>query len=139
MNNVAIETSAGAVVFYRDVQIEYLLLLSTYWGFPKGHIEAGEDERTAALREVREETGLEITLLDNFRQVDAYSFSRRGTVVQKESIYFLGEARDRNSRLSWEHSDMIWLSFDEALARLKYEGGRTILRAADRFILNRKL
>jgi bis(5'-nucleosidyl)-tetraphosphatase len=128
------ETSAGAVVFYRGEQIEYLLLLSTYWGFPKGHIEAGEDERTTARREVREETGLQVTLLDDFRQVDAYTFSHRGTIVQKQSVYFLGQARDRNSRLSWEHSDMVWLPFDDALARLNYEGGRAILRAADRFL-----
>lgn len=135
---MATETSAGAAVFYRGDQIEYLLLFSTYWGFPKGHIEAGESERTAALREVREETGLEVTLLDNFRQVDAYTFSRRGTIVQKQSIYFLGQAHDRDSRLSWEHTDMAWLPFDDALERLKYEGGRAILRAADKF-LNRQV
>ena len=54
---MAIEKSAGAVVFHRGKQTEYLLLLSTYWGFPKGRIEPGEDERTAALREIKEETG----------------------------------------------------------------------------------
>ncbi len=131
---MATEISAGAVVFYRGDPIEYLLLFSTYWGFPKGHIEAGESERTAALREVREETGLRVTLLDSFRQVDAYTFSRRGTIVQKRSVYFLGQARDRKSRLSREHSDMAWLPFDDALERLKYEGGRAILRAANRFL-----
>jgi bis(5'-nucleosidyl)-tetraphosphatase len=136
---MATETSAGAVVFYRGDHIEYLLLFSTYWGFPKGHIEAGESERTAALREVREETGLAVTLLDSFRQVDVYTFSRRGTIVQKQSIYFLGQARDRKSRLSWEHSDMAWLPYDDALERLNYKGGRAILRAADRFLNGRAL
>lgn len=133
------ETSAGAVVFYRGAQIKYLLLFSTYWGFPKGHIEAGEDEHAAALREVREETGLRVTLLDEFRQVDKYTFSRRGKIVQKQSVYFLGQARNRNSRLSWEHTDMAWLPFDDALERLNYEGGRVILRAADHFLNGREL
>lgn len=128
------EKSAGAVVFYRGEKIEYLLLFSTYWGFPKGHIEAGEDERTAALREVKEEAGLDVTIVDGFREIDGYTFVRKGESVEKQSAYFVAEARDRNSRLSWEHSDMIWLPFDQALAKLGYEGGRMILRKANDFI-----
>ncbi len=132
------EKSAGAVVFFQSPQIEYLLLFSTYWGFPKGHIEPGEDERTAALREVREEAGLEVELIDGFREIDGYTFIRKGEPVEKQSVYFVAQARDRNSRLSREHSDMIWLPFEEALARLGYEGGRTILKKANDFLLKRK-
>lgn len=128
------EKSAGGVVFYRGAQIEYLLLLASYWGFPKGHIESGEDEPAAALREIREETGLDVTLLDGFREVDAYSFLRRGEPVQKQSVYFVAQAARRDARVSWEHTDLVWLSFADALARLDYEGGRTILRKADEFL-----
>jgi len=129
-----IEKSAGAVVFYRGAQIEYLLLHSSYWGFPKGHIESGESERAAATREVREETGLRIALLDGFRQVDEYSFERRGESAQKQSIYFLGRTSSHAARISWEHDDLAWLTFDDALARLEYEGGKEILRKADEFL-----
>lgn len=132
------EKSAGAVVFFRSAQIEYLLLFSTYWGFPKGHIEPGEDERAAALREVREEAGLEVELIDGFREIDDYTFIRKGEPVEKQSVYFVAQARDRNSRLSREHSAMIWLPFEEALARLGYEGGKQILRKANDFVLRRK-
>ena len=85
------ETSAGAVVFYRsdlgqrEERIEYLLLLSNFWGFPKGHIEAGESEHAAALREIREETGLEVELLEEFRQADDYWIQRRSGRVQKRA------------------------------------------------------
>ena len=132
------EKSAGAIVFYRGEQIEYLLLLSNYWGFPKGHIEAGENERAAALREIREEAGLAIRLLEGFREIDAYSFRSKGELVQKQSVYFLAQARDQNSRLSHEHSAMTWLTFDQAIQRLSYEGGRTILRKANDFLLENK-
>ncbi len=131
---MTIEKSAGAVVFYRGTQIEYLLLLASYWGFPKGHIEPGEDEHTAARREVREESGLTVTLLAGFRQVDTYVFLRRGEPVQKQSVYFLAETQDRNARLSWEHTALVWLPFEQALARLDYEGGRAILRQAHAFL-----
>jgi bis(5'-nucleosidyl)-tetraphosphatase len=129
-----VEKSAGAVVFYRSAQMEYLLLHSTYWGFPKGHIESGESERATAMREVREETGLHVALIDGFRQVDEYSFARHGQTVQKRSVYFLGQAYDRAARISWEHDDLVWLRFDDALARLGYEGGKEILRKANEFL-----
>ena len=128
------EKSAGAVVFYHGAQIEYLLLHSSYWGFPKGHIEPGESERTAAVREVREETGVHVGLLDGFRQVDEYSFLRHGETVQKQSVYLLGQAPNRAARISKEHDDQVWLVFEDALARLEYEGGKEILRKADEFL-----
>ncbi len=131
---MAIETSAGAVVFYRAEPIEYLLLLSNFWGFPKGHIELGEDERTAALREIHEEAGLRVTLLDGFRYVEKYAYQRNGNLNPKIAIYFLGESDTRASRLSHEHSDMAWLSFDAALARLQFDGLRDTLRAANEFL-----
>ena len=135
---MTIETSAGAVVFHRGERIEYLLLLSTYWGFPKGHLEQGEDERAAALREIHEEAGLQVTLLDGFRYVEKYTYQRKGQPTPKQAIYFLGEAGTRAARLSREHTDMAWLSFDAALACLQFDGLRDTLRAADEF-LNRQV
>lgn len=128
------EKSAGAVVFHRGNPIQYLLLYSNYWGFPKGHIEKGEDERAAALREIREESGLEVTLIQGFRAIDKYFFRHKGELIRKEAVFFLAEAPNTASRLSHEHSDMVWLGYDEALARLNYEGGRNVLRQANEFL-----
>ncbi len=128
------EKSAGAVVFYRGDSIEYLLLLSTYWGFPKGIIEAGEDERTAAVREVREETDLEVTLLEGFREVDDYWYQRKGQRVHKQAIFFLGQAHSRDAKRSWEHEDIAWLSYEQAMEKLKFAGLRNLLTKADDFL-----
>ena len=58
------EKSCGAVVFTRlNGEIKYVIIqsLAGYYGFPKGHMEAGESEKQTALREVYEETGLTLT------------------------------------------------------------------------------
>ena len=129
-----IEKSAGAVVFHRGEKIEYLLLLSTYWGFPKGRIEKDEDERTAALREVREETSLNVSILEGLRHVDEYWYYHKGQRIKKEAVFFVAQAPHRESKISWEHEDMIWLPFDAAMERLKFAGLRELLRNADEFV-----
>ena len=133
-----IEKSAGAIVFYPGERIEYLLLLSTYWGFPKGRIEAQEDERTAALREVREETGLEVAILEGWRQVDDYWYHHKGQRVHKQAVFFVAQAPSRESKISWEHEDMAWLPFDAALERLKFGGLKRLLSSAEEFVEKNK-
>jgi bis(5'-nucleosidyl)-tetraphosphatase len=131
------EKSAGAVVFYPGKEIEYLLLLSTYWGFPKGRIEKGEDERTAALREIREEAGLDVVLCDGFRQVDEFWYQRKGQRFHKLAIFFAAQAPSRDATLSSEHEDMIWLPYETALERLKFDAFRELLTKANEFVKQR--
>ncbi len=137
-SRLTLEKSAGAVVFYRGAALEYLLILSTYWEFPKGQVEPDESETEAAAREVREETALEVKLLPGFRQQVDYFYRRGGNLIKKQVVYLLGEAANKNVRVSWEHQEAEWLSFEDALARLKYENAREILRKANEF-LNRQM
>ncbi|MBI5302256.1 MAG: NUDIX domain-containing protein [Chloroflexi bacterium] len=134
----ATERSAGAVVFHRGERIEFLLLLATYWGFPKGLIEPGEDEPTAALREIREETGLSVALLDGFRTVDEYWYRRGDARIKKQAIYFVAESPSRAARISHEHLDIAWLDYNTAMARLDFVNLRETLRKANEFVLKRE-
>ncbi len=128
------EKSAGAVVFHRGEKIEYLLLLSKFWGFAKGHVEHGESEPDAARREIREEAGLDVKLIEGFRAVDEYWYQHKGQRVKKQAIFFLGEAQNRDTKISWEHEEMAWLPFDEALERLKYKSLKDVLERAHEFL-----
>ena len=73
---MADEISCGAIVFTNENNVrKYVIIRGVgmyqgFCGFPKGHMEAGETERETALREVKEETGLDVVLYDDFRMTD---------------------------------------------------------------------
>jgi 8-oxo-dGTP pyrophosphatase MutT (NUDIX family) len=126
------EKSAGAVVFFRVAPIQYLLIRAGAWEFPKGLMDARESETAAALREVREETGLTVELLPGFRESIEYSYRHKSdhALVKKQVIYFLGEAHSQDVKISWEHLEAQWASYEQALELLKYKNAREILRRA---------
>ena len=134
------ERSAGAVVFVPAAEgPEYLLLRygAGYWGFPKGHVEAGETDVQAAQREVEEETGIPVgqqKLLEGFEDDTDYKFRRGSILVEKDVRFFLIEAGTREVKLSHEHSGYAWLPYAPALERVSFEGPRRILQAAHSFI-----
>ena len=84
------EKSCGAVVYCGDGDARRYLLIrmnAGHCGLPKGHIEKFETEQDAAIREIREETGVAVRLIDGFREVVSYQVS---TKTHKESVYFIG-------------------------------------------------
>lgn len=137
---VKTEKSCGAVVFTEENGLRRVVLIrekSGFWGFPKGHMEAGETEEQTALREVLEETGARITLIGGFRETEQYTLDREGRPdVTKQVVYFLGRADgtafapgDRN-----EIAEVRRMDRDEALAAFRFESFRRILLSADRFL-----
>ncbi len=91
------EKSCGAVVFTRkDGEIFYVLVMQKkgFYGFPKGHMEKGESERQTALREIKEETGLEPRLIRGFRAETVYKLNKKPDTTKKV-IFFLGEYQDQ--------------------------------------------
>ena len=92
------ERSCGAVVYARAADgVRYVLVHSRsgFWGFPKGHVEAGETERETAAREIWEETGLHARFVDGFRAEDEHRLAREGRPnVVKVVTYFLAECDD---------------------------------------------
>jgi 8-oxo-dGTP pyrophosphatase MutT (NUDIX family) len=132
------EKSAGAVIFRRENGIKFLLLKykfkSEYWDFPRGNIEKGERAEDTARREIEEETGIkDLRFLKNFEQRVKWFYRRNGNLVSKEVIYFLAETEQEKIELSEENVGYEWLSYEEALNRLK-PNSQKVLREAMKFL-----
>jgi 8-oxo-dGTP pyrophosphatase MutT (NUDIX family) len=130
------ERSCGAIVF-REIMGERRFLLiknkrSANWGFPKGHVEKGEDDKTTARREVLEETGIHIDIIDGFRYKSEYTIQGR---IEKSVTLFLATTNDVKTVIQPEEiQDYVWLGFDKAIKRLRYANDKDILYRAKRFI-----
>jgi bis(5'-nucleosidyl)-tetraphosphatase len=127
--------SAGIIVYHDDKgNREYLLLHypSGHWEFPKGKLEKGETNTQAALRELKEETGLDAVLKPDFCESITYFFkSFDGQTVQKTVDLFIGQSMSTQVTLSHEHQGYAWLPYEQALERLTYENAKkTFAKAA---------
>lgn len=131
------ESSSGAVI-YRNISGSTRFLLiknkrSAHWGFPKGHLEMGEDTIDAAKREVLEETGIHLDIHDGFESVSKYKI--RGKIDKIVSI-FVGTTDDVHTTIQLEEiEDYIWLTYDKALSCLRYDNDKEILQKAYEFLI----
>ena len=130
------EKSCGAVLFTRDGgSIRYVLIRQTngVYGFPKGHMEPGETERETALREIREEVGLEPTLFEGFCATESYEIPSRFS--KKTVAYFLGEFSGQTPMIQQtELTGVELLGYEDAMALLRFRDKRETLRKANEFI-----
>jgi bis(5'-nucleosidyl)-tetraphosphatase len=129
------ETSIGAVVV--NSKNQFLLLFSrrsSYWCFPKGHMESQEDEKATMRRELLEETGIKnFSLIKGFREEEDYSFDREGYNTKKKAVFYLLKTDDPVI-ISIEHTDFKWVDYEEALKLVKYEAQRVMIRKAYEFL-----
>jgi 8-oxo-dGTP pyrophosphatase MutT (NUDIX family) len=102
------------------------------WGLPKGGVEAGESYGQTALREVREETGIEGELGDELGSIDYWFYSRENrTRIHKTVHYFLVRAAGGDvSSHDHEVSEARWLPLADALGLMSYPNEREIVRRA---------
>ena len=134
------ERSAGLIVVREtDGRREFLLVRSRRhgaWGFPKGHLNPGESDEAAALRETAEEVGLTgLEIVPGFGETLRYPLPD-GTAL-KESVYLLARAAPDSQPTSGdadEIAELRWAAFDRALALLTFDNSRELLRKAGDFL-----
>jgi bis(5'-nucleosidyl)-tetraphosphatase len=100
-----------------------------YWGFPKGHPEAGESPRESAVRELLEETNLTVVkFLSESTFEEHYNYTLRGNLIKKTVMFFVAEVAGVLSLQSLEVSEARWVPLAEGPIALTYESDRTICR-----------
>ncbi|PIK59452.1 putative bis(5'-nucleosyl)-tetraphosphatase [Apostichopus japonicus] len=140
---MATPLKAGGILIFRRMknEVQYLLLQTSYgehhWTPPKGHVDPGEDFRTAALRETEEEAGLRESQFRLFDFEKCLKYSVRGRA--KEVVYWLAELKDPNTpvKLSDEHQDFKWLCLSEACSYSRFNDMQEVLKDADEYIQGR--
>lgn len=133
------ETSAGGVVYRKDdAGPLFLLIRDSYqnWGFPKGHVESGERAEDAALREVREETGIdEVAIRGVIDTIDWY-FRFRGRLIHKVCHFYLMETSQAITLP--QHAEGItacqWVEYGAARTAISYANARQLLLRAQEMV-----
>jgi 8-oxo-dGTP pyrophosphatase MutT (NUDIX family) len=139
-----LEKCAGAVIFRKERGKIYYLLLNyaaigkvekTYWGFSKGHIEKGEKEMDAIIREIKEETGIKnLEFLAGFKEAEKYFFEYKEKTIFKRVYYLLAETKTKKIKLSLEHLGYKWLPYKKALESLSFQNAKRILKKANEYL-----
>ena len=131
------EVSAGGVVYRRsDEGVEVVLAArrtrrgDLAWGLPKGLVEPDETPEQAAVREVREETGLEADVEVSLGEI-RYFYVWEGVRVRKAVHFFLMRATGGDvSQHDDEMEEVRWFPLSVALRRATYKGEREVLQRA---------
>ena len=132
------EKSCGAIIFNDLSENRNFLLVKNnngkYWGFPKGHIEIGETEEQTALREIKEETNLDVEILDGFRKTSIYKLLGR---IQKKVVIFLAKANSKNVRIQNSEIEKFgWLKKEEVFSLLNHQNDLKIFKNAITWLEN---
>ena len=102
----------------------------SWWGYPKGHLEEGEKPYEAAVREVYEETGFEVKIVNNKPVAESrYEIERSGEVLQKTVWFYEMEVVEPFKNEPDDEIDEIALvDFESALDLLTHDEDRKILK-----------
>ena len=119
------EKSCGCIIINNN---EVLLIKSKrgHWDFPKGHIEKDETEKETALREVKEETNLDVDIISDKKYFNHYITD---IGIDKTVVYFLAKkVNGKEKPQEGETVEVKWFEFNKALEMLTFDNAKEILK-----------
>ena len=118
------EKACGCIII-DDQKVLLVQQNEGWWGFPKGHIEDGESEIETAIREVKEETNIDVIPDESKRYVQQYMLN---TGVLKEVVFFLAKKVSSDIKAQeCEIKNIKWLDFKEAILTISFDNTRELL------------
>jgi 8-oxo-dGTP pyrophosphatase MutT (NUDIX family) len=106
-----------------------------HWDLPKGIIEKGEASEQAALRELKEETGIsKAEIISGFKETIKFTYAWEGKKVLKFVVFFLARTRQKRVEISWEHRGFVWLPYKEAVKKVTFRNAKNVLKKAEAWL-----
>ena len=140
MSNILteIQTSAGGVVYRRKGETVEIVIISvgeqSRWQLPKGLIDKGETSAEAALREVREEAGIEAEVVELIDKVEYWYYSKgsgKRIRFHKYVYFYLLKYRSGNTEdHDREVNDARWVDIDTGRTMLAFKGEKEMVSRA---------
>lgn len=134
------QVSSGGVIFRKtNGSVEVALVAvkdGTVWCLPKGLIDKGEETHETAVREVREETGLNGKIISELGDISYWYYIKDQNTRCRKTVHFFlmeylsGDTADHDS----EVKEAAWFPVDEALNKVSYKGDREIMAKAKEII-----
>ena len=119
------EKSCGAIVF-NDNSVLIIEQFQGFYSFPKGHVEKNETEKQTAIREVKEETNIDIDIISDKKYEINYKI---GGKKNKQVIFFV--ARAKTFDLKEQENEIIsceWVDKDKVLDKLTYDNVKEVYK-----------
>ena len=105
------EKSCGTIII-NDNKVLVIRQKQGFWGFPKGHMELGENEIQTAIRETKEETNLDVVIEDETRFCLSYIIEDKQ--INKYVVYFIAKAINNDVKLQIEEiDDIAWVDIEK--------------------------
>ena len=117
------EKSCGTICFDGD-KVLMVKHNAGHCAFPKGHVEEGETEFETAIRETKEETGIDVEIISDRRFVNTYSPKED---VIKDVIFFIAKPLNLDlTRQESEIADLRWIDIDKASEYITFDDDKKL-------------
>lgn len=126
MKGLKKEKSCGCIIIKDGKVLLVYEKNRNFWGFPKGHMEKGENEIETALREVKEEVGLDVEIDTKKRYILNYIIRNE---IDKTTVLYIAIPKNKNLKIQEsEIEDAKWCDFNEALNILTFDNWKEMFK-----------
>lgn len=132
--------SSYGIIPLQKIEGEWFVFLishqsASHWSFPKGHGEPGESPKEAAIRELKEETGLSVVkFLTDTPLIESYQFYTKGERVYKTVSYFLAAVEGEVALQVEEIAEGKWVKFADAEKFVTFSEAKSLCTKAKKLL-----